>query len=149
MNKVLLILLSTFLMINVASAQETNTKDEKLKAHIIDLDKAAWNNWKNKDVAAFRTGTIDEFVSINSDGISDKAEMISTAFVYCNVKSFSLNDIEFVKLNKKTVLLTYTATQDAECEGIKLPPNVISAVSYVKKGGKWVEAFYMETEVAK
>ncbi len=149
MNKVLLILLSTFTLINVASAQEMNAKDEKLKAHIIDLDIAAWNNWKNKDVAAFRAGTIDEFVSISSDGISDKDEMITTAFVDCNVKSFSLHDIEMVKLNKKAVLLTYTATQDAECGGTKLSPTVLGAVSYVKRGGKWVEAFYMETEVTK
>jgi hypothetical protein len=149
MNKVLLILLSTFTMINIASAQEANAKDEKLKAHIIDLDIAAWNNWKNKDVAAFRAGTIEEFVSISSDGISTKEQMITTAFVDCKVKSFSLHEIEMVKLNKKAVLLTYTATQDAECGGTKLSPTVLGAVSYVKRGGKWVEAFYMETGVTK
>ncbi len=149
MNKLLLTLLGTFTLLNVALSQATNAKDEKLKAHILALDIAAWNNWKNKDVAAFRAGTIDEFVSISSDGISDKDEMIATAFVDCNVKSFSLHDIEMVKLNKKAVLLTYTATQDAECGGTKLSPTVLGAVSYVKRGGKWVEAFYMETEVTK
>nr|MBP6368297.1 hypothetical protein [Nitrosomonas sp.] len=105
MNKLLLTLLGTFTLLNVALSQATNAKDEKLKAHILALDIAAWNNWKNKDVAAFRAGTIDEFVSISSDGISDKDEMITTAFVDCNVKSFSLHDIEMVKLNKKAVLL--------------------------------------------
>ena len=146
MNKVLLFLLSTFLMINVASAQETNAKDEKIKAHIIELDIAAWNNWKNKDVAAFRAGTIDEFVSINSDGITTKEEMITTAFVDCNLKSFSLNDIGFIKLNKKTVQLTYTATQDGECDGTKLTPKVLALVTYVKRGGEWMEAYYIETQ---
>lgn len=149
MNKAVLFLLSTLLMINVVSAQEANSKDEKLKAAIIALDIDAWNNWKNKDVAAFRAGTIDEFVSISSDGISTKEEMIATAFVDCNVKSFSLHDIKFVKLNKKTVLLTYSAKQDAECDGTKLSPDVLATVTYVKRGGKWLEAIYMETGITK
>jgi len=149
MNKLLLLLLSSCIISNAASGQALSPKDEKLKAHIVDLDIAAWNNWKNKDVAAFRAGTIEEFVSISSDGISTKEEMITTAFVDCNVKSFSLHDIEIIKLNKKAVLLTYTATQDAECGGTKLSPTILGAVSYVKRGGKWVEAFYMETEVSK
>ena len=149
MNKYFLIVLSTFLMINIASGQKLNAKDEKLKTQIIDLDIAAWNNWKNKDVAAFRAGTIEEFVSIGSDGITTKEEMTTTAFVDCNVKSFSLHDIAFVKLNKKTVLLTYSATQDGECDGSKLDPTVIGSVTYVKRGGKWIEAFYMETPASK
>jgi hypothetical protein len=133
----------------MTSGQTLNAKDEKLKAHIIELDIAAWNNWKNKDVASFRAGTIEEFVSISSDGISTKEEMTTTAFVDCNVKSFSLQDIEMIKLTKKAVLLTYTATQDAECGGTQLSPKVLGSVSYVKRGGKWMEAFYMETEVTK
>ena len=149
MFKELSIVVSLFFILNAASGQELSPKDEKLKAHIVDLDIAAWNNWKNKDVAAFRSGTIDEFVSISSDGISTKEQMVVTAFVDCNLKSFSLHDIGFIKLNKKAVLLTYTATQDGECDGTKLTPTVLSSVSYVKRGGKWIEAFYMETAKAK
>ena len=149
MNKLFLILIGSFLISNVAYGQATNPKDEKLKDQIVALDIAAWDNWKNKDVAAFRAGTIEEFVSISSDGISTKEEMITTAFVDCNVKSFSLHDIEFVKLNKKTVLLTYSAKQDAECDGTKLSPDVLATVTYVKRGGKWLEAIYMETAVTK
>lgn len=149
MNKILLSLLCICFFTHSSSGQTANAKDEKLKAEIVALDIAAWDNWKNKDVAAFRAGTIDEFVSISSDGISTKEEMITTAFVDCNVKSFSLHDIEFVKLNKKAVLLTYTAKQDASCGGSKLPPDVLATVTYVKRGGKWLEAIYMETAITK
>lgn len=101
MNRIVLMVLCICSIVHGSSGQATNAKDEKLKAAIIALDIDAWNNWKNKDVKAFQAGTIDEFVSISSDGISTKEEMITTAFVDCNVKSFSLHDIEFVKLNKR------------------------------------------------
>lgn len=149
MNRIVLMVLCICSIVHGSSGQATNAKDEKLKAAIIALDIDAWNNWKNKDVKAFQAGTIDEFVSISSDGISTKEEMITTAFVDCNVKSFSLHDIEFVKLNKKTVLLTYSAKQDAECDGTKLSPDVWATVTYVKRGGKWLEAIYMEAAVTK
>jgi hypothetical protein len=74
-------------------------------------------------------------------------QMISTAFVDCNVHSFSLDDIGFVQLHKKSVMLTYTAMQDAECDGEKLPRKVRATVTYVKQGGKWLEAFYMESSM--
>ncbi len=149
MKRIVLLVVSAFMIVHVASGQVANPKDEKLKAHIIALDIAAWNNWKNKDVEGFRAGTRESFLSMGAEGISTKTDMIQTAFVDCNVKSFSLNDIGFLKLNKKAVLLTYVATQVGECGGIPLSPKVLGAVSYVKEGGKWIEAFYMETAIEK
>ena len=40
-------------------------------------------------------------------------------------------------------LLTYIATQDGVCAGKAITPKVRATVSYVKRGGKWLEAFYM------
>lgn len=146
MKKIGLVLLSSFLMVNIISGQ-MSSKDEKLKEHIVSLDIGAWNAWKNKDVAFFKANTTETFHSANPWGISNKTEMINTAFVDCNVKSFSLDNIMMIKLNKKAVLLTYIATQDAECAGQKLPAKVRGSVTYVKQGGKWMEAFYMDTPV--
>ena len=47
-------------------------------------------------------------------------------------------------LDKNAVLLTYTATQDAVCGGKKAPTNLQVAVNYVNRGGKWLEAMYMQ-----
>jgi hypothetical protein len=45
-------------------------------------------------------------------------------------------------LAKDTALMTYKATQDAVCNGKKSPPVQWASSLYVKRGGKWVNAFY-------
>ena len=50
-------------------------------------------------------------------------------------------------LDENAALLTYTAMQDAVCNGETIPAKVRASVNYVKRGGKWLEAFYMETPI--
>ena len=45
--------------------------------------------------------------------------------------------------------MTYTAMQDGACSGKIIPGNVRASVVYVKRGGKWLEALYMETPTVK
>jgi Domain of unknown function (DUF4440) len=145
MKKITLILCSALMIVSVSFGQTKMSKDEKLKAHIIELDIAAWDAWKTKNVDYFRANTTEEFLSVNTDGITNKTQMITSGYVGCDVKSFSLNDIIFIKLNKNAAMLAYTATQDAVCEGARLSPKVRASVTYVRRGGRWLEAFYMET----
>ncbi len=147
MKKIVLIFLAAFSIVHVAAGQAEDPKDAKLKEHILELDIAAWNAWKNKDVETFRTGSRDSFLSIGAEGISTKTDIIEIVFVDCNLRSFELSDVGFMKLNKKAVLLTYIATQEAECDGSALSPRVLATVTYVKEGGKWMEAIYMETAI--
>ncbi len=77
--------------------------------------------------------------------ISSRAEAIKSTTTGCKVSSFSLANFRFVELDKNAVLLTYTATQDAVCGGKKAPATVQVAVNYVKRGGRWLEAMYMQS----
>lgn len=124
------------------------SKDDKSSARIIALEKAGWEAWKNKNANRFRDNTTDECVWINSEGISTKAEMIKSTQADCNVTSDALNSFRFVRLNNITVLLTYIAIQDGYCGNKKLTGKIRASVNYVKRGGKWREAFYMETPCA-
>ncbi len=147
MKKIGLIFLGVFSILNVATGQVAAPKDEKLKAHILELDIAAWNAWKDKDVETFRAGTRESFLSVSSEGIITKKDMIETVFVDCDLRTFALHDIGFLRLNKKAVLLTYVATQEGDCDGFPLSPRVLATVTYVREGGKWKEAIYMETAI--
>jgi hypothetical protein len=42
-------------------------------------------------------------------------------------------------------ILSYTATQDAICDGTKMPAKIYSSSVYVRKDGKWLSAAYQET----
>jgi enamine deaminase RidA (YjgF/YER057c/UK114 family) len=58
-----------------------------------------------------------------------------------------LDDFKLVMLSRDAVLMTYTATQDGVCSGQKIPRQVRSTVNYVRLGGRWLEAMYMETPI--
>lgn len=129
-------------------SQENNNATEKVKAQIISLEKAGWEAWKNKDATWFKLNTTESFLSVNADGISNKSQVIK-AINDCNVKFVSLDDFTFQMLDEKTVLLTYITTQDGVCGNVQLSPKLRVVVNYIKKDGKWLEAFYMEMPLNK
>jgi hypothetical protein len=128
----------------IGIGQTTSSTEKALEARIIALDKQGWEAWKNNDPAWFRDNTIDGFISISSDGISKKAEVVKATATDCMVKAYSLANHQFSMLDENAILLTYTATQDAVCGGKKAPPTLQVAVNYVKRRGKWLEAMYMQ-----
>lgn len=135
---------------SVAFGQTKISKNtnNSVEPQIIALEKAGWEAWKNKNAAWFQTNLTEEFLLVNSEGISNKAQIVKSTPTDCEVKSFALDNFKFVLLDKDAALLTYMAKQDAVCNGKTIPANVRASVNYVKRGGKWLEAFYMETPTA-
>ncbi len=147
MTKTIIILISVFLIVTSIKAQVNSSKQDRVKQHIIALEKSGWQAWKNKDVEWFKTNTTSEFLSISSSGISDKSQVIESTLTDCDVKSVALTNFKFVMLEDNVILLTYTATQDGICNSNKLAEKLRASVNYVKRDDKWLEAFYMETPI--
>jgi len=146
MKKIIILIISLNIFTSTF-CQTKNSKETKLKAQIIALERAGWEAWKNKNASWFQNNTTDECVWINSEGISDKIQMIKSTQTDCNVKSVSIDNFKFVILSENTVLLSYVAIQDGYCGDKKLSEKIRASVNYVKRGGKWLEAFYMETTI--
>ena len=147
MKKILMILMITIGVSSVTFGQTKMATDSKVEAEIIALEKAGWEAWKNKDTSWIQKNGTDEVLYITSDGTSDRSQY-NEFTLSCDIKSFSLADFKLVMLDKDAVLLTYTATQEGVCGGQKIPSQVRAAVNYVKRGGKWLEAMYMETAMS-
>jgi len=145
--KIALFFITMFFTIPVFSQTKT-VKEAQIETQIIALEKSGWEAWKNKNTEWFRTNTTEECMWINSEGISNKEQMIQSTQTDCKVKSVILDNFKFVMLTNNTVILTYTAVQDAVCNGIKIPSKIRASVNYVQRDGKWLEAFYMETTIA-
>lgn len=143
-----LVLIITALNVFTSAFCQTNSpKEAKVKAQIIALEKEGWEAWKNKNTGWFQNNTTEECLWVSSDGINNKTQMIKSTSADCNVKSVSLDNFQFVQLNDKTVLLTYIANQEGSCGNNKLAGKIRASVNYVNRGGKWLEAFYMETPI--
>ncbi len=127
-----------------ALGQAARTPDPKTQAQLIALEKAGWEAWKNNDAAWPRANLSEDFMMVTASGVRDKAKVISVTPKECAIKSCSLTDFKVVMLDENVALMTYTATQDGTCEGKAIPPKVRATVNYVKRGGQWLEAFYME-----
>jgi hypothetical protein len=134
--------------LSFAFGQTKTANDSKLKGQIIALETAGWEAWKNKDSSWTRDNVTAEFLLINSDGVSNKAQVIKATATDCEIKGYSLDNFNFVTLDKDSVLMTYTAKQDGVCNGKTIPANVRASVVYVKRGAKWLESLYMETPTA-
>ncbi len=132
---------------SVAFGQTKMSNDSKVEAQIIALEKAGWEAWKNKDTSWIQKNGTEETLVITSGGIMDRTQYIKDT-LSCDIKSVSLADFKVVMLDKDAALMTYTAMQDGVCGGQKIPSQVRATVNYVKRGGKWLEAMYMETPMS-
>jgi len=148
MKKLMMILMIAIGVSSVAFGQTKMSKDNKVETQIIVLEKAGWEAWKNKNAAWFQANVTEDFLLVNSEGVSNKTQIVKSTATDCDVRSYSLDNFKFVMLDKDAVLMTYTAKQDAVCNGKTIPANVRATVNYVKRGGKWLEAMYMETPMA-
>ena len=111
---------------------------------------ASWQAWKDHDIKPIQDMIPENYVGIADGGMAKGKQQLlnGTASQDCKVNSFSLSDFSYLWLDKDTVIMTYTATQDATCTGKKQAPKVIATSLWQKKGGKWVTPFHQETAAA-
>ncbi len=147
MKKIIMILMIAVGVSSVAYGQTKMSKDPKVEAQIIALEKQAWEAWKNKDLAFFQTYLTADALSVNTDGVFDKAQILEY-YASCDVKNYSLDNFKFRMIEKNSALITFTANQDAVCGGKQNSLTVRASSVYVKRGGKWLNALYMETPTA-
>jgi len=147
MKKIMMILMIAIAASSTVLALTKMSKDKNnsVETQIIALEKAGWEAWKNKDAKWYQTNLTEDYLLVNSEGVRNKTQTVKSIASECEVKSYSLDNFKFVMLDKNTALLTYTGMQDAVCNGKTMPATVRSSAVYVKRGGKWLDALYMET----
>ena len=146
MRRIPLIALGFVLLLSAAPLySQTNAGVEKaLEAK----EQAGWQSWKDHNPKAIEEMIPENGISIADGAIQKGKQQVLNGFTSsaCDVKSFALSDFSYMWLNKDTVLMTYTATQDASCSGKKQAGKVIATSLWQKKGGKWVSPFHQETD---
>lgn len=126
------------------------TAAQDLKADLIAIEKRLWTAWGKKDAEPTRKSLTTDAVMIVAGtapiaGRDAIAKAIST--LPCELRSFDFQNVELRQLTSDVVVLSYTATQDASCEGKKLPAKIRSTSIYVRQKGNWLQASYQETPI--
>jgi len=149
MKKLIMIMAIAIAASSAAFGQmKSKATNNSVEAQLIALEKQSWEEWKNKNGTFFQTFLTDEAVNVGVGGLSNKSQIVKSTTSDCEIKSFSVDNFKVVMLDKDAALLTYTAMQDGVCGGRTIPAKVLASSVYVKRGGKWLNAFYQETPPA-
>jgi len=141
--------LLAFACLAIANGQATTSESNEIKEHLIKLEKQSWEAWKSRDGEFFQNFLSDDHVEVGFGGLTSKAEVV--AFVgspVCTVKSYKLDRFEMKMLDKDTALLTYWEEQDTTCNKQVPSPCWVSSL-YMRRGDKWQNVFYQQTQVQK
>lgn len=121
-------------------------KNTATEQHIQKLETSLWQGWKNHDTRPFEELITNNFINVVSVPQRGKASNVKEiASNNCKVNSFSLSGFVYEWLDRNSVIVTYTGTQDATCGGKKVPGKVNATSVWVKRGNKWVAAFHQES----
>ena len=132
---------------NLETVQQTS---DALKETLMKLEKASWEAWKNRDGKFFQRFLSDDHVEVGFGGITNKATVVAgVSSKICEVKSYAVDRFELHKFDAKTALLTYHAAQDTRCAGNAVTSPVWVSSLYVKRGNRWFNAFYQQTQTRK
>ena len=130
-------------------AAETKASAPLTEADAIAKERQVWDAIKNKDYEAFGNMLTDDFISVASDGVYDKAGTIN------GVKAFepsevTFSDWKFLPIDKDAGVIIYSATVKGKVNGKDMPPSSMHAGSaWVNRNGKWLAIYHQDAEVAK
>lgn len=120
---------------------------DALKDTLVNLEKQSWRAWQRRDGAFFQAFLSDDHVEVGFHGVTRKAAVVAgVASPACVVHSFAIDTFDLTRLNPTTVLLTYHAAQQTLCNGHVVPSPVWASSLYVRRGGRWLNAMYQQSQ---
>jgi len=112
---------------------------------ITDLEKSAWEAYKNKQGDAFKELMSKNYYGDYAEGIKnldgEVADMAKT-----DLREYSLADMKIVFPSADVAVITYKTTMQQTSEGKDMSGTYNSASIWVKKGGKWLGVFHTEVK---
>jgi len=129
-----------------AQASPANSsKAASSQAAITDLEKSAWESYKNKQADAFRKLMSKDYYGTYAEGIKNLDEEVAD-MAKADLRDYSLADMKVVFPSTDVAVITYKATFQQTSEGKDMSGTYNSGSIWVKKGGKWLEIFHTEAK---
>ena len=120
-------------------------KSASNESAITDLEKSAWEAYKNKQADAFKALMSKNYCGVYAEGVKnlDKevADMAKT-----DLREYSFADMNVVFPHPKVAIVTYKATVQASSDGKDMSGTYNSGSVWIQQGGKWVGAFHTESK---
>ena len=112
---------------------------------ISDLEKSAWEAYKNKQADAFKALMSKDYYGVYEEGVknldSEIADMAKT-----DLRAYSFADVKVAFPNPKVAVMTYKATVQASSGGKDISGTYNCGSVWIQQGGKWLGAFHSESK---
>src|SRR5215510_6662529 len=132
----------------VCFAQASPAKPAKSASNetaITDLEKSAWEAYKNKQGDAYKKLLSKDYYGAYAEGIKNlEGEVADMA--KADLREYSLAEIKVVFPSSDVALMTYKTMMQETFEGKDMSGTYNSASVWVKKGGKWLGVFHTEVK---
>jgi hypothetical protein len=132
----------------VCFGQATLAKPSKSGSNetaITDLEKSAWEAYKNKQADAFKKLMLKDYYGEYAEGIKNLDREVAD-MAKADLRDYSLADMKVVFPSADVAVITYKSTIQQTSEGKDMSGTYNSASIWVKKGGKWLEVFHTEVK---
>src|SRR5262245_21520871 len=112
---------------------------------ISDLEKSAWEAYKNKQADAFKALMSKDYYGVYAEGIKTlDAELADMA--KSDLRDYSFTDVKVVFPHPKVAVLTYKAKIQATSERKDMSGTYNSGIVWGRQSGKCVGAFHTESK---
>ena len=112
---------------------------------ITDLEKSAWEAYKNKQADAFKALMSNDYYGVYAEGIKNlDAEVADMA--KSDLREYSFADVKVVSPHPKMAVMTYRAKVQATADGKDISGTYNCGSVWLQKGEKWVGAFHAESK---
>ena len=112
---------------------------------ITDLEKSAWEAYKNKQADAFKALMSKEYYGVYAEGMKTLDDEVAN-MAKSDLRDYSFSDVKVVFPHPKMAVMTYKAKVQATADGKDISGTYNCGSVWVQQGGKWVGAFHSEAK---
>ena len=127
------------------ASPEKSPRSAPDESAIRDLEKSAWEAYKNKQADAFKALMAKDYYGVYSEGVKnldgELADMAKT-----DLRDYSFADVKVIFPHRKVAVVTYKATVQATSGGTDISGTYNSGSVWIQQGKKWVGAFHTEAK---
>jgi hypothetical protein len=126
----------------IAQTGATSKSDQAL----VDNSRAVWEAYKNRNVAAMKALTADEYASNALTGPSNLKMDVDT-IDKLKIEAFTIDEPRVTWVTKDVAILRYKCNLKGSYDGKPFQP-VFATEVWVNRGGKWRIISYQETPLS-
>jgi hypothetical protein len=112
---------------------------------ITDLEKSAWEAYKNKQADAFKALMSKEYYGVYAEGMKTLGTEVAD-MAKSDLRDYSFSDIKVIFPHPKMAVMTYKAKLQATADGKDISGTYNCASVWIQQSGKWVGALHTESK---